>query len=150
MGHVPVGTCTHCNRGRMRVTRTVSLAILLVTSAGCAIHQNAEPTAFPEGVLVGRHSAGTVALANAQTVTEPANIGSLGMYGTMYGNLSQWTDAAIELLTKKLKDSGMTVSTASSRKLSLAVTDARIGYTGGGFAWAGAVSLSVEGEDGVE
>src|SRR5207244_6491527 len=97
----------------------------VVASAGCAIQHHARAPAFPEGVLAGRHSAGTVAISNAQTATESVNIGSIGIYGTLNGKFSQWNDAAIELLAEKLPDWGMTVSTASSRKLTLAVTDAR-------------------------
>ena len=134
----------------MRVARTVSLAMLVFASTGCAHQHHAEPTAFPDGVLVGRHSAGTVALGNAQAATQLVNIGSLGIYGSLRANFSEWTDAAIDLLAEKLTDSGMTVTPASPRKLSLAVTDARIGYTGGGWAWKCTVTLNVEGANGLK
>jgi hypothetical protein len=130
--------------------RLISLAMLLATASACAIHHKVDPMALPEGLLAGRHGTGSVALANAQTSTTPLKVGSLGMYGTMYANLPQWTDTAVEVLSRKLGESGLTVSSTSSRKLALAVTDAEIGYTGGGFAWKCAVTLSIDTQDGLQ
>ena len=134
----------------MRVARTVLLAILVVASAGCATHHRAGTTGFPKGVLAGRRSVGTVAISSAQTATESVKIGSAGMGRSLHGNLSQWTDAAIELLAEKLTESGMTVSDASSRKLTLAITDARMSSAGGGWGFKCAVTLSVEGANGLQ
>jgi len=134
----------------MRVARTISLVILVVVTAGCATHHRARAGGFPEGVLAGRRSVGTVAIGNAQTANKFVKIGSAGMGRSLYGDLSQWTDAAIELLAEKLTASGMTVSNASSRKLTLAITDARMSSAGGGWGFKCAVTLSVEGANGLK
>lgn len=132
----------------MKALRSVLLVIQIVAFFGCSVHHYAEPTGFPEGIPAGR-STERVTIRNAQPDTKPAQVGSLGMYGTMYADFSQWTDAAIALLKEKLTDTGMTVTSAAPKTLSLAVTDAQIGYTGGGWAWKCAVTIKVEGANGL-
>ena len=130
----------------MRTARAASLIILVGIGGGCAIRHHAVPQGFPEQVMTGRRSTETVAIASAQTNTEWVNMGSAGMYGTFYGNLSQWTDAAVALFTKEVTASGVSVSNTASKRLTLTVTGGQL--IQGSWGWKCAVTIDVEWADG--
>src|SRR5207245_5287271 len=136
----------------MTSARNVRLggAVILPAACGCATHHPARPGAFPDGVLTSRRSVGTVAITSTQPKTEWVKVGDAGMGRSLHGNLSQWTDAAIDLLTEKLTASGMTVTNASPKKLAIAVVGAQLGSAGGGWAFKCSVTLSAEGANGLK
>ena len=126
-----------------------AMAVALVSCGGAPVQLEARPGSFPKEVLAGRRSAGSVALVNAQATNLPVSVGATDTGRPLMGNLSQWTDVAIQVLAEKLKDSGMAVTDTSSRRLRLAITKADVGVTGGGFASKCAVTIHVESSDGL-
>jgi hypothetical protein len=136
----------------MEDARRVALALFFVSAivacSGAPIHVQARPGGFPDEVLAGRRSAGSVAIANVQNAGV-ASVGSTDTGRPLTGDLSQWTNVAVQVLAEELTASGMVVTDASARSLRLAVTNAEVGVTGGGFAFKCRVTLRVESGDGV-
>ena len=140
--------CYTSNYCRIVRPRSFLILILLCASifyvSGCATKSVARPKGFPEGVLDGKQSSEFVTLVNSQMANEFVEIGTAGMGRSLHGNLTQWTDSAIELLREKLTESGVTVTDKSSKTISLTITDAKMSTTAGGWGFKCAVTLRVE------
>jgi len=98
-------------------------SLLLVT--GCVMHAIPNPSPVSPQIAADLTASQPVSVINAQPATEEVSIGRAGM-GKMRGNLREWTDAAVTLLSAELQKRSVSVADNAPKTLKLAVTGARL------------------------
>jgi hypothetical protein len=108
-----------------RSSKTLMPLIVIMFLSGCTHHliphpQDVNPERVPE-INIRK----PVTIENIQTSNEEILIGKTGGH-TFNGNLQEWTDKAVDLLTKELEKRGAAVTGNSTKILKLAIMKAKL------------------------
>ena len=93
--------------------------------SGCAHNYVARQVTLEKGTVPAFTGTKAVAVLNVQDSTEPFLMGQMGIH-SYNANLHEWTDTAVDMLEKELKDKGISVSDGAKRQLKLTVKRANV------------------------
>jgi len=87
---------------------------------------------------------GAIGIVNAQPDTTKIEISQPGTGYTVYGNLHDWTDKAVESLARTLKKKNVTVSPSAPNTIKIAVTEAVLCSAGSGWSFRCNIVFTVD------
>lgn len=125
-------------------TRVALTFFILSGFSGCSSYRNAQPKPLEPALLEGINTSQAIAVINAQPSEEIVKVGSAGLGRSIDANYNQWTNAAVEILTKSLKKQGITTAGNSPKRLSLSIEQATLSGAGGGWAFTCNVRLRAD------
>ena len=106
----------------MNRVRPLVVMMALSLLGGCAHHYT--PTASrPMEPITEFSSTNTVSLQNGQPSTADVQIFSNGMH-RFYGNFNAWTNTAMEITARELKQRGFSIATGAPRTLTMSIESA--------------------------
>jgi hypothetical protein len=85
---------------------------------------------------------------NAQPSIEKLEVSQKGTGYTVYGNLHDWTQSAVEALNRALKKKGATVAPASPQSIKVAVTQATLSSAASGWSFRCTLVFTIDIGDG--
>lgn len=133
---------------KTKFIRNLPLLFLSSLLIGCATTY--KPNApVPKLTEIPDFRAGSrISLINAQPATDKVEISQPGTGYTVYANLHDWTDQAIQALDRTLKKKGVAVASDAGKSLKIAVTKVTLSPAASGWTFRCTVVFTIDAGDG--